>query len=178
LSKDLGRAGETGSGPLAGDSILRGVMGKLRQKLSESFVVGNGQSLSLNELGVRADRFGVLSLDSADLNAAIASDVTAVQQFFVGTSNSDGFASSLTTLTKFYTDTGGIIQNRIDSRTTQLDRLDDDRINFERKITALEERLFAQYNAMDLLVSNLNATSSYLQTQLDNLPGVVRKSDN
>jgi flagellar hook-associated protein 2 len=178
LSKDLGRASEAGSGPLAGDSILRGVMGKLRQQLSESFVVGNGQSLSLNDLGVRADRNGVLSLDTADLNAAIDDDVSAVQQFFVGINNSDGFASSLTTLTEFYTDSDGIIQNRIDSRTNQLERLDDDRISFERKMTALEERLFAQYNAMDLLVSNLNATSTYLQTQLDNLPGVVRKSDN
>jgi len=36
LSKQLGAAGEAGTGPLAGDSLLRGVMGKLRQELSES----------------------------------------------------------------------------------------------------------------------------------------------
>jgi flagellar hook-associated protein 2 len=44
-------------------------------------------------------------------------------------------------------------------------------------MTALETRLFAQYNAMDTLVASLNATSTYLENQLDNLPGVVRKSD-
>jgi flagellar hook-associated protein 2 len=41
---------------------------------------------------------------------------------------------------------------------------------------SLESRLLSQYNSMDLLVANLNATSDYLQSQLDNMPGVVRKS--
>jgi flagellar hook-associated protein 2 len=177
LSKDLGRASEAGSGALAGDSILRGVMGKIRQQFSENFAVGNGQTLSLSQLGVTADRSGVLSLDNEVLNTAIDDDVSAVQQFFVGVNNSEGFASSLTTLTEFYTDSDGIIQNRIDSRTTQLERLDDDKLSFQRKMTALETRLFAQYNAMDTLVASLNATSTYLENQLDNLPGVVRKSD-
>jgi flagellar hook-associated protein 2 len=175
LSKQLGAAGESGSGPLAGDSLLRGVMGKLRQELSKSFDTGNGNSLSLSELGVRSDRYGVLSLDSEDLNEFIASDVGGVQQFFVGTDSSDGFASSLTELTSFYTDSDGIIQNRIDSRNNQLERLDDDREVFNRKMESLEARLFAQYNAMDLIVAGLNSTSSYLMAQLDNMPGVVKK---
>jgi len=41
---------------------------------------------------------------------------------------------------------------------------------------SLEARLYAQYNAMDLIVAGLNSTSSYLMAQLDNMPGVV-KSD-
>jgi flagellar hook-associated protein 2 len=177
LSKQLGAAGESGSGPLAGDSLLRGVMGKLRQELSKSFDTGNGSSLSLSELGVRSDRYGVLTLDSEDLNEFIDSDVGGVQQFFVGTDSSDGFASSLKELTSFYTDSDGIIQNRIDSRNNQLERLDDDREVFNRKMESLEARLFAQYNAMDLIVAGLNSTSSYLMAQLDNMPGVV-KQDN
>ena len=177
LSKQLGRAGEAGSGPLAGDSLLRGVMGKLRQELSKSFDTGNGNSLSLSELGVRSDRYGVLTLDSEDLNEFIASDVGGVQQFFVGSETKDGFASSLKELTSFYTDSDGIIQNRIDSRTNQLDRLEDDRLDFGRRMESLEARLFAQYNAMDLIVAGLNSTSSYLMAQLDNMPGVVKKDN-
>ena len=175
LSKQLGAAGESGSGPLAGDSLLRGVMGKLRQQLSKSFDTGNGNTLSLSELGVRSDRYGVLSLDTADLKEFIDSDVDGVQQFFVGTDGTDGFAGSLKILTDFYTDSDGIIQNRIDSRTSQLDRIDDDKLAFGRKIESLEARLYAQYNAMDLLVAQLNSTSSYLMAQLDNMPGVVKK---
>ncbi|PKI14766.1 flagellar filament capping protein FliD [Colwellia sp. 12G3] len=175
LSKQLGAAGEGGSGPLAGDSLLRGVMGKLRQELSKGFDTGNANTLSLSELGVTSDRYGVLSLDTENLNEFINDDVNGIEQFFVGTDSTNGFAASFKELTSFYTDTDGIIQNRIDSRTTQLDRLDDDNIAFARRMDSLEARLFAQYNAMDLLVAQLNSTSSYIMAQLDNMPGVVRK---
>ncbi len=177
LSKQLGASGDSGSGPLAGDSLLRGVMGKLRQELSSGVDIGNNKSLSLSELGVRGDRYGVLSFEPEELNEYINSDIDGVQQFFVGTDDTDGFAGSLKELTSFYTDSDGIIQSRIDSRTNQLDSLDDDRIAFERKMSSLEARLFAQYNAMDLVVSSLNATSTYLMAQLDNMPGVVKKDN-
>ncbi len=178
LSNDLGRAGEDGAGAMAGDSLLRGLMSKLRKELSSSFDSGNDTSLSLSQLGVRTDRYGALSVDTADLNEFISNDVDGVQQFFVGSDTKDGFATSMDKLMGFYTDSDGIIQNRIDSKTTQLERIDDDRVSFARKMEDLETRLLAQYNAMDLLVANLNSTSSYIQAQLDNMPGVVRKSDN
>ena len=59
----------------------------------------------------------------------------------------------------------------------QLESLDDDRISFGRKMDALEARLYKQYNAMDLLVANLNATGDYVTAQLDNMPGVVRQNN-
>lgn len=175
LSKQLGVAGESGNGPLAGDSLLRGVMGKLRQELSNSFDTGNGNTLSLSEIGLESDRYGVLSLDTEKLDKAIESDISGVQQLFVGTDSTDGFASSIKELTSFYTDADGLIQTRIDSRTAQLDRLDDDRVAFGLRMESLEARLYAQYNAMDLIVANLTATGSYITAQLDNMPGVVRK---
>lgn len=175
LSKQLGVAGESGNGPLAGDSLLRGVMGKLRQELSNSFDTGNGNTLSLSEIGLESDRYGVLSLDTEKLDKAIESDISGVQQLFVGTDSTDGFASSIKELTSFYTDADGLIQTRIDSRTAQLDRLDDDRVAFGLRMESLEARLYSQYNAMDLIVANLTATGSYITAQLDNMPGVVRK---
>jgi flagellar hook-associated protein 2 len=177
LAKQLGAASSSGSGPLSGDSLLRGVMSKLRQELSKGFDIGNGNILSLSELGVRSDQYGVLTLDTEDLNEYIESDVNGVEQFFIGTSSTDGFAASLEELTNFYTDSDGIIQNRIDSRTVQLGRLEDDSLAFSRRMESLEARLYAQYNAMDLIVANLNSTSTYLMAQLENMPGVV-KQDN
>jgi flagellar hook-associated protein 2 len=176
LSNTLGRSGEDGAGVLAGDSLLRGVMSKLRQEISTSFSTSTGD-LSLIEMGIESDRYGVLSLDTDILNEYVADNIDDVETFFIGTEANPGFAASIKTLTEFYTDSGGIIQGRIDSKETQLSRIDDDRLAFESKMEALEARLFAQYNAMDLIVSNLNATSSYLMAQLDNMPGVV-KQDN
>jgi flagellar hook-associated protein 2 len=175
LANNLGRAGESGGGPLSGDSLLRGVMSKLRQEFSKPVDVGNGETLSLSQLGVSIDRFGKASLDSERLEEQIDAGVERIQQFFVG-NDEDGFANDLDTLLGFYTDSDGSIQTRINSKETQLESLDDERIAFERKMQSLESRLLSQYNSMDLLVANLNATSDYLQSQLDNMPGVVRKS--
>ncbi|GAW96285.1 MULTISPECIES: flagellar filament capping protein FliD [Colwellia] len=176
LSDQLGSSSSAGGGALSGDSLLRGVMNKLRQQLSESFDAGNGSTLSLSQLGVESDQYGVLTLDTKILNEYIDSDVDGLQQFFVGTDAAEGFAASIETLLNFYTDDiDGVIQNRIDSRTAQLDRLDDAYLAFNARMESLEARLYAQYNAMDLIVAQLNSTSSYLMAQLDNMPGVVRQ---
>jgi flagellar hook-associated protein 2 len=118
-----------------------------------------------------------LTLEKSDLNEFIASDVDGLQNFFVGTDDAPGFAASVDTLMNFYTASDGLIQSRIDSKTNQLDDLDDDRLSFGRRMDDLETRLFAQYNAMDLLVANLNATGDYLTAQLDNMPGVVKQNN-
>ncbi|MEM0515310.1 flagellar filament capping protein FliD [Pseudoalteromonas sp. YIC-827] len=177
LSNNLGKSGEDGAGVMAGDSMLRGVMSKLRQQLTSEVTLSDGSSLSLSKLGVEADRYGKLSLDTERLNEQVEADVDLVQEFFIGESEEGGFAQSFDELMSFYTDSDGIVQNRIDSKQTQLDGLDDERIAFARKMESLESRLYAQYNSMDLLVAQMNSTSSYIQAQLENMPGVVKKSD-
>ncbi|PKF59039.1 flagellar hook protein FliD [Alteromonadales bacterium alter-6D02] len=176
VAKELGQAGEAGGGPLAGDSMLRGITGKLRNMLSQSFDSGSGNTLSLAQLGVESDQYGVLSLDSTILNKVIAEDPSAVQQFFVGDDSTPGFAASTDTLIANYTESGGLIDSRINGYETQLDKLEDDMTAFNRKMENYEARLLSQYNAMDMLVANMNSTSSYLMGQLDNMPGVVKKT--
>ena len=173
MSNNLGASSEAGAGVMAGDSLLRGVMSKLRSEITESVDLGDGNSLSLSRLGVETDRYGVLTLNTETLDEQIDADVNLVQQFFVG-NDDDGFAQSFDELMSFYTDSDGIIQNRIDSKTNQLDDLDDQRLDLASKMESLSSRLYAQYNAMDLLVASLNNTSSYVQAQLENMPGVVR----
>lgn len=175
LNSDFGQVGEGKSGAMVGDSLLRGVMSKIRSEFTASFDFGD-ESITLSELGIRSDQYGKMSIDSEDLNEFIKSNVDDVQQFLVGTDSKPGFAGSLTAMLDFYTKSDGMIQDRIDSKETSLDKLDDSREAFTRKMDSLEARLYAQYNAMDLLVSGLNNTSSYLMQQLDNMPGVVRKS--
>jgi len=176
LSNNLGKSGESGAGVMAGDSMLRGVMSKLRQQLTSEVSLSDGSSLSLSQLGVEADRYGKLTLDSERLDGQVESNVDLVQEFFLGENDDDGFAQTFDELMNFYTDKDGIIQNRIDSKQNQLDGIDDERIDFARKMESLESRLYAQYNSMDLLVAQLNSTSNYVQAQLENMPGVVRKS--
>lgn len=176
LYDDMGRVGEGRSGALAGDSLLRGVMSKVRNEFSTQFTLEDGSDLSLSQLGISSDRYGKLSIDTDKVDAAISDNVDNVQSFFVGTESSPGFAGSINEMLDFYTESDGLIEGRIDSKEQQLERLDDDRAAFSRKMVSLEARLLAQYNSMDLLVSGLNATGNYLTQQLDNMPGVVRNN--
>ncbi len=175
LNNDMGRVGDGNSGLLIGDSLLRGVMSKVRTEFTKEFDLGTDGQTTLSLLGVRSDQYGKLSLDDAELNSFIDKDIDNVQAFFIGTDSKPGFAKSFDDLLDFYTKSDGLIQGRIDSKEKQLDKLDNDRASFDRRMESLESRLFAQYNAMDLLVAGMNSTSSYLMQQLDNMPGVVKK---
>ncbi|MFY8300283.1 flagellar filament capping protein FliD [Pseudoalteromonas sp. SS15] len=176
LAAQLGRSGEDGTGAMAGDSLLRGTVSQLRNLVTREFSTGNGETEFLANLGVRTERDGKLSLDKEQLQEAIDADPDAIQTFFLGENGDDGFVANLTSVTEVYTKSEGIMQTRIDGRESQLDRLEKEVESFNLKMKAYETRLLDQYNSMDLLVSGLNSTGAYLQQQLSNLPGVVKKS--
>jgi len=176
-AKQLGQSGEGGVGPMAGDSMLRGVTSKLRSTLSQSFSSDAlGNTMSLAQLGIETDQYGKLTLDTQVLNDKISEDPDAVQQFFIGTDDEPGFAASTESLLQNYTKTGGLIDSRIEGFEGQLNDLEDDMASFTRKMEKYEARLLSQYNAMDLLVANMTSTSNSVMAQLDNMPGVVRKT--
>ena len=177
LSKQLGRSSaEEGVGALAGDSLLRGSVNQVRSLLTSEFSTGNGNTDFLANFGIRTERSGKLSIDSDALKAAIEKDPQALQTFFVGEKDKGGFVAQLDTVIKGYTASDGVISSRIEGRELQLAKLETDVEKFNTRMAKYEERLYSQYNAMDLLVANLNSTGSYLQQQLANLPGVVKKS--
>lgn len=176
LNSNYSKVGDGNSGVLSGDSMLRGVMSKIRNEMSSNFDFGNDGETSLAQLGIETDRYGKLSIDDSKLNGAIKESVDNVQSFFIGSDAKPGFAGKIDKVLDFYTESDGLIQGRIDSKERQLTKIGDDRANFSRKMESLEARLYAQYNGMDLLVAGLNSTSSYLMQQLDNMPGVVRSS--
>lgn len=156
-------------GKLVGESVLRSLTSQVKNILSDS--VG-GQSLA--SLGLTTTRDGLLEVDEAALKKGVDSDFEGVKSLFVG---DDSVMGKLTTALDGYTGGDGLIQVKIDSYKTTLDRLEDEKARFAEKMTALENRLYSQFNAMDLLVGQLNSTGSYLSAQLASLPGVVKKDD-
>lgn len=177
LSKQLGSSSaENGVGALAGDSLLRGSVNQVRGLLTSEFSTGNGNTDFLSNYGIRTERSGKLSIDDDVLKKAVEKDPAAIKTFFVGENEDDGFVAKLDTVIKGYTASGGIIETRIDGREAQIDKLGKDAEDFTLRMAAYEKRLLSQYNAMDLLVANMNSTGSYLTQQLANLPGVVKKS--
>jgi flagellar hook-associated protein 2 len=176
LSDQLGSSSESGGAALSGDSLLRGVMSKIRNQFNEAFDSGNGTTLTLSQLGIRTELDGTLSFEQDTLDDLIAESPDRVQSFFLGSEGDNGFVNNMDEFLGFYTDSDGIIQQRMDGKTTQLAKLDTEYEAFQLKMESLESRLLSQYNAMDLLVSQLSSTGSYLLAQLENMPGVVKSS--
>lgn len=176
LSAQLGKSGEDGAGVLAGDAMLRGVMTKIRGQFNKEFNSDDGNTLTLSQLGVRTERDGKLSFEQSTLDDLIEKDPNAIQTFFLGSEGDNGFVQDMNTFVGFYTDSDGVISQRIDGKNDQIDKISGDLEKFKLKMSSLESRLLAQYNAMDLIVSQMNSTSSFLLSQLDNMPGVVKSS--
>lgn len=176
LSDQLGQSNEDGVGALAGDSLLRGVMSKIRSQFNKEFDTGNNTSLAFSQLGLTTELDGTLSFDQDTLEDLIEEDPDRVQTFFLGDEGDNGFVNDMETFAGFYTDSDGIMQQRIDSKNTQIDDLATDYEDFQLKMDSLEARLYTQYNTMDLLVAQMNSTSTYLLAQLENMPGVVSDS--
>lgn len=67
-------------------------------------------------------------------------------------------------------DQDGALQARTDGIDDRLDRIGADRARLDVRAEALQERLLAQYRALDSLMSQMSATSAFLTQQLAGLP--------
>jgi flagellar hook-associated protein 2 len=140
--------------------------------LSET-IDSTGGVNSLISLGMTTNDEGLLEVDETVMASVVADNFDEVKSLFVG---DDSIMGKLSETLSGYTGGSGVIQSKIDSYKSSLDRFAIDREEFSEKMVALESRLLTQFNAMDLLVANLNSTGAYLTAQLDNLPGVVSSS--
>jgi flagellar hook-associated protein 2 len=159
------------AGVLQGDSVIRGVQNQMRGVLSSAS--GDNGTMMLANLGIKTTQTGTLEVDDKKLDAALNKDIDAVSNFF--SSEKTGFSSRMKDVTDSYVKTGGILDSRDESLDTQLARITDNRESLALKMKSYEARLLKQYNAMDLIVGQMNSQSSMLTQRLDSLPGLVSK---
>ncbi|MDH5376689.1 MAG: flagellar filament capping protein FliD [Gammaproteobacteria bacterium] len=125
---------------------------------------GAGQILSMN--------YG--SLDG--LSLTVTGGTYSLDGTIVGGTKEKGLANIFDGVLDEYLKSNGVIQTTTDGYQSQIDQINEDRAALERRLTAYEERLLKQYSAMDALVGQLNATSSYLASQLSQLPGLTNRN--
>lgn len=161
------------AGILQGDSLPRSIQSQMRNMLSSQYSTSDGDKMLAN-LGITTTTAGLLEVDSTKLTEAIASDTGAIAEMF--STEDTGLASRMSSLMDSYVDYGGVLDSRDTSLDDQLSRLTDSREALATRMAAYSDRLYAQYNAMDLIVASLNSTSSDLQSRLDSLPGLVNNN--
>jgi flagellar hook-associated protein 2 len=157
---------------LQGDSMIRSIESQMRNMISTRVDDGSG-SVALYDIGIEADRYGKLSVNSTKLDQSISENMGSIETLFA--TESTGLATRLDTLVDGYVKTGGLIDSRNNAYTNDKERLADQREAFSLKMEQLQARLFKQYNAMDLVVGKLNQQTSGIVGALNSLPGVVKK---
>ncbi len=155
-------------GPLLGDSVLRNVSGQLRLALTGRAEIETGAPALARDIGIGIDASGKLKLDAATLKTQLAQDRTAVEGVLGGDT---GLIKRLSNVLEGYLGSTGVLKARTDSIGRQLVDITDQRGALSLRLEALEKRYLAQFNALDGLLSKIQATGSFLSQQLANLPG-------
>jgi len=167
--RDLGRAGTESAqrGPLVGDATLRALESSLGGVFSASHGEPGSGFERLLDLGFSTDVQGKVSLDSAKLDEALATDPARVEALIAA------FSESLSGTLEAYTESDGLLEARTDGLNAELKRLGRDREALDRRMAQVEARLRAQFTALDSLLAQFQSTSNYLASQLAGLANLT-----
>lgn len=160
---------EANRGVLFGDTMLSGLLSRLRQVVSESGLGDLGVSTGAPGTGVGAGSDAVagrLVLDEAKLAGALAADAGAVRETLAG---SGGFAAALDGVLTPAVGAGGLISGRLDATASQLQRVRDSMDALDRRLEDRAERLRAQFATLERLLAQSQSQGQWLSGQLAGL---------
>lgn len=163
------------SGALSGDSTLRLVENQIRSMLGSSAGAGGAFSYA-SQVGISFEKDGSLSFDSTELSDALAEDLTGVAELFAN--DDQGFAFRLDGLLESMLDADGLIDAREDGLNSSVDSTNDQMDNLSHRLGLVEARYRAQFTALDSLLGQLQATSSYVTAQLSSLENLLPGNNN
>lgn len=154
-------AGETVNtyGSLARTSVDEEMLGSLRNAIASAGSLDGAQSLA--SLGVRTERDGTLSLDSAAFEAAFADDAAGVNQTLTDLadriSGVDGTAHQ-------FTGFGLKLDSAVESNDLAIAALNDTIARVERNAAERERSILERFSRLEGLLAKLNSDSSFIQS--------------
>lgn len=148
------------------DSGLMAVKRNL-QKMLTSPVATGGNLTTLSQLGLKTQKDGTLSIDNTVLEEAISTNMNDMDKLLAGSDGVDGIATIFKTYLEATTDRAdGLAATRQASTDRTQKTITANIVKMEARLEKREALLRAQFDAMELLISNLNSTGSYLTQQL------------
>jgi flagellar hook-associated protein 2 len=166
-------------GALFGDSGLSSMLGSLKSQMSQ-VVTGLGLT-SLKDLGIDVPKStggtptqdakdGKMTLDTTKFAEVLNADYTKVRELFTGKGTTKGISSLISDYVGSQTGTNGVITGRMNSDDTVIKDYDDqiERLNDRMKTT--QERLKAQFTAMETALNNSQTQQAWLTSQIATLP--------
>jgi len=161
------------AGTLQGDQTMSSLSGQLRGITGSAVAGVTGAYDSLSQIGFSVARDGTMTLDQNAFTAALAADPTAVGTLFGGDDGDtaigagDGIARQIQSFANsFSTD---ILSSRLTGYTASLGRLDEKISSLEVLMGLKENRLRAQFQAMDAAVAQFQSQGADLASRLSSL---------
>ncbi|MBU9835323.1 flagellar filament capping protein FliD [Rahnella perminowiae] len=156
---------DSSNGALLGDSTLRTIQTQLKSALGGAN--GTGSISTLASIGITTDpTTGKLTVDSTKLNTALTTNTGAVQAMMVGDGKTTGVMTNISKLNgTFLNTTTGTIANAETSVNNTLKNLTKQYNAVNDSITATIDRYKTQFTALDVAMTKLNSTSTYLTQQ-------------
>ncbi len=157
---------DTSNGALLGDSTLRTIQTQLKSMLTNAQSSSTYKSLA--QIGITTDpTTGQLETDSDKLETALSSDPDGVKEMIVGDGKTTGISTTIATNLTSWLSTTGIVQAATDGVSKTLNELTDQYNDMSTRIDNMVARYKTQFTALDVLMSSLNQTSSYLTQQFE-----------
>lgn len=159
-----------GSDALKKDSSLKYLKSELRNIINEP-AENIGNFSYLQDIGVSIDKkTGKLSLDASEFKTALSQDFGSFVKLF--SSTDEGFATRLHNFAESQDDDSGIIKTRSDGLQRRIDFIEKGIERENMRLDKVESGYYKRFSMLDSLMSQLDATTDYLNQQLSNLPGV------
>ena len=150
---DAGADSQSSSnGALLGDSTLRTIQTQLKSMLSNTVSSSNYKTLA--QIGITT--------------AALKKDASGVGALIVGDGKKTGITTTIGSNLTSWLSTTGIIKAATDGVSKTLNKLTKDYNAASDRIDAQVARYKEQFTQLDVLMTSLNSTSSYLTQQFEN----------
>ncbi|ADO09947.1 flagellar filament capping protein FliD [Pantoea vagans] len=157
---------DSSNGALLGDSTLRTIETQLKSMLTNA--QSSSSYKSLGQIGVTTDpQTGSLKIDATKVSAALDKDAAGVKEMIVGDGKTTGITTKIATNITGWLSSKGIVQAATDGVSKTLNNLTTLYNTTSDRIDADIARYKTQFTQLDLAISKLNSTSSYLTQQFD-----------
>ncbi len=158
-------------GPLQGDSAVGSLQRQLRSLINGT----SGASSAfprLSDIGLQLQRDGTLAVNSAKLDSA-ANNLTELKKAFAnndsGNTGNNGFARRYADLANQVLGVDGTLTTRTQSLQKLISKNTDEQSRLSDRVDRFQQRMVAQYTALDSNLARLNSLSSSLTQQLNRL---------
>jgi len=156
------------AGTLASNSALRSLQSSL---LSDAAFAVNGTNgpINLASFGIDMQDDGTLTVDSAQLNTALTSQFSTVQNFFQSSASGSFGANFSTDLNTITDPTDGVIALNLNENTSDQKDLQNQIDDLEARLADRRTFLTNQYSQVDAMMRQYPITLQQIQSQLATL---------